>query len=197
MYFREKMSNEKHNYKYLKFKKNPDVLRSLLLNQKHYEIPVTDSCLVFGEKESLLKITAFLSLHCSHCARAFEMIKNIVESESKIAINIILITSDNEILNTLYHFKQLNKNNEVLELLDRWYNMDPYSRSKISETLCIPEVDEVSKEVSNENNILFKECDVIGTPTFFINGYQLPNQYDIDDIKYFSEVFIRNKEVIA
>lgn len=35
----------------------------------------------------------------------------------------------------------------------------------------------------------------IGTPTFFINGYQLPGQYDIGDIKYFSEIF-EGKEMI-
>jgi hypothetical protein len=29
----------------------------------------------------------------------------------------------------------------------------------------------------------------LGRPTFFINGYKLPRQYDIDDIKYFQEVF--------
>ena len=59
MYIREKMSNEMHFYKYLGFKKNPDVLRTLLLNQKHYDIPVTEASLVFGEREGSLKITAF------------------------------------------------------------------------------------------------------------------------------------------
>ena len=50
LYFREKASHEIHYYKYLGFKKNPDVLRTLLLNQKHYDIPVTEASLVFGDK---------------------------------------------------------------------------------------------------------------------------------------------------
>ncbi len=196
MYIREKRSNELHYYKYLGFKKNPDVLRTLLLNHQHYDIPVTDSSLLFGVKDAPINITAFLSLQCSHCARAFEKIKDILKSEVDAAINIILITSDTKILNTLYHFNRLNKDDDGLDLLEQWFSADPYSRSKISETLCIPDGNDISKEVSNENYKLYKACNVIGTPTFFVNGYLLPNQYDIDDIKYFSEVFTR-KEVVV
>jgi uncharacterized membrane protein len=191
MYIRENTSNELNHYKYLRFKKNPEVLRTILLNQKHYDIPVTGASLVFGEKNVSMKLTIFLSLHCSHCARAFEKIKKILEGESKTAINIIIITSDIKILNTLYHLNRLNKDVEALNLLDQWFNSDPYSRNKISESLCIPDVNDVSKEVSNENLSLFKACNVIGTPTFFVNGYLLPRQYDIEDVKYFSEIFIK------
>jgi uncharacterized membrane protein len=196
LFLKEKMTNEMHYYKYLGFKKNPDILRTLLLNQSHYDIPATGTSLVFGDKDASLKITVFLSLHCSHCARAFEKIKSILKSEEKAAFNIILITSDNKIINALYHFKRLNKDDEALDLLDQWFNADSYSRSKISETLCIPEEDDILSAFNNENNRLFKECNVIGTPTFFINGYMLPSQYDIDDIKYFSEVLKRKKKLL-
>lgn len=197
MYIREKMSNEIHYYKYLGFKKNPDVLRTLLLNQKPYNIPLTEASLVFGKKDASLKITAFLSLQCSHCARAFEKIKEMLKSEIKTEINVVMITSDNKILNTLYHFNRLNKDDDGLDLLDQWFSADPYSRSKISETLCIPDANDISKEVSDENYKLYKACNVIGTPTFFVNGYLLPNQYDIDDIKYFSEIFSRKEEMVV
>jgi uncharacterized membrane protein len=189
MYIREKMANETHYYKYLGFKKNPNVLRALLLNKKPFNIPFTETSLVFGEKNASLKITAFLSLQCSHCARSFEKIKKILKSGEKTAVNVILITSDINILNTLYHLNRLNKEDEGLYLLDQWFSADPYSRNKISDTLCIPDVADVSNEVSNKNLSLYKACNVIGTPTFFVNGYKLPNQYDIDDIKYFYEVF--------
>lgn len=52
---------------------------------------------------------------------------------------------------------------------------------------------DISNEVSNEKSKLFNACNVIGTPTFFVNGYLLPNQYDISDLKYFSEVFARKE----
>ena len=115
LFVREKMSNELHYNKYLRFKNNPDILRTLLLNQKHYDIPVTDASLVFGEKDAPLKITAFLSLHCSHCARALEKIKDMLRTEVKMAIEIVLVTYDSKILEVLYNFKRVNKNEKALE----------------------------------------------------------------------------------
>jgi uncharacterized membrane protein len=197
MYLREKMSGEMHFFKYLGLKKNANVLGTLLFNQKHYEIPVTESSLVYGRRDSLIMITAFLSLQCSHCARAFEKIKDIIKSEADLSINIILMTSDAQILNTLYHYNRLRMYDEALSLLDQWFSRDSYSRSKISETLCIIEANDISKGVSIENMELYKSCNVIGTPTFFVNGYLLPSQYDIGDIKYFTEVFSRKGEIIA
>jgi uncharacterized membrane protein len=197
MYFREKMSNEMHYFKYLSFKKNTNILGILLFKQKHYEIPVSDCSLVFGKRDSSIRITAFLSLQCSHCARAFEKIKDILKSDVDVSINIILITLDTKILNTLYYYNRLRMDDEALSLLDQWYSMDSYSMNKVSETLCINEVDDIFKEVSNGNIDLYKSCNVIGTPTFFVNGYILPNQYEIDDIKYFTEVFSRKEEVIV
>jgi hypothetical protein len=35
----------------------------------------------------------------------------------------------------------------------------------------------------------------MGTPTFFINGYKLPTQYEIDDLRYFREIFKKEEEV--
>jgi hypothetical protein len=144
---------------------------------------------VFGAKDATVKITAFLSLQCSHCARAFIKIKEALRSGINAGVNIVLVTQDNEVLNTLYHLNRQDKKEEALDLLDQWYGMDPYSRQKIYDTLCIPEVADVSEGVRNENYRLFKECDVSGTPMFFVNGYRLPNQYDIDDIKYFAMFF--------
>ena len=196
LFTREKISNEMHYYKYLGFKKNPDILRILIYDQIHYDIPVTETSLVFGDKDAKLKITAFLSLHCSHCARAFEKIRNMLKDEEDILINLVLMTSDNKMLTTLYNYHRVGEDEESLKLLDQWFNADPYSRTRVTDGLCIPEDSDITGKVNEANGRLFKECNVLGTPTFFINGYKLPNQYDIDDIKYFREVFKEKEEVL-
>ncbi len=188
-YLKEKASGDLQHYKYLGLRKKPDVIKTLLLKQKFYDIPDTEHSLLFGSKDTTLRITAFLSLNCSHCARSFIKIKNALKSGISASFNIILVTDEKKILNTLYHLNRGNKEEEALVLLDQWYNAAPYSRYNFSENYCIPDADDVSIEVGNENSKLFKECNVIGTPSIFVNGYKLPSQYDIDDLKYFSEVF--------
>jgi uncharacterized membrane protein len=195
LFQREQMSGELHYYKYLGFKKNPDILRMLLMNQPHYEIPLSESSLIFGNRDASIRITAFLSLHCSHCARAFEKIRNMLNENEDIIINLVLITSDNKMLTTLYNNNRQGKEAESLELMEQWFNADPYSRTKITGGLCIPEDSDLSREVNEESTKLFKECNVMGTPTFFINGYKLPPQYEIDDLRYFREIFNGKEEV--
>jgi len=195
LFWREKMSDEMHYYKYLGFKKNPDILKVLLMNQPHYDIPFSESSLIFGSRNASIKITAFLSLHCSHCARAFEKIRDMLKNKENILINLVLMTSDNKILTTLYNNNRKGKDEDSLKLLEQWFNVDPFSRTRITEGLCIPEDINISGKISEENGRLFKEFNVLGTPTFFINGYKLPSQYEIDDIRYFREIFKEKEEV--
>ncbi len=182
LFRREQMSGEMHYYKYLGFKKNPDILRMLLMNQPHSEIPLSESSLIFGNRNASIRITAFLSLHCSHCARAFEKIRNMLNENEDILVNLLLVTSDYKMLTTLYNNKSQGKELESIKLLEQWFNADPYSRTKITEGLCIPEDSDLSREVNEESTRLFKEYNVMGTPTFFINGYKLPAQYEIEDL---------------
>jgi hypothetical protein len=132
LFRKEQMSGEMHYYKYLGFKKNPDILRVLLMNQPRYEIPLSESSLIFGKRDASIRITAFLSLHCSHCARAFEKIRNMLNENEDILINLLLVTSDNKMLTTLYNNNRRGKEAESIKLLEQWFNADPYSRTKIT-----------------------------------------------------------------
>jgi len=189
LFRKEQMSGEVHYYKYLGFKKNPEILKMLLINQPHFEIRLLESSLIFGNRDATIMISAFLSLHCSHCARAFEKIRDMLNENEDILINLLLVTSDNKMLATLYNNNRQCKEAESIKLLEQWFNADPYSRTKITEGLCIPEDSDLSREVNEESTRLFKEYNVLGTPTFFINGYKLPGQYEIDDLRYFREIF--------
>lgn len=164
------------------------------MNQPYYEIPISENSLIFGKRNASVRITAFLSLHCSYCARAFEKIRNMLNENDDILINLIMVASENKMLATLYNNNRQCKELESIKLLEQWFNADPYSRTKITEGLCIPEESDSSGRISEETGRLFKECNVLGTPTFFINGYKLPAQYEIDDIKYFRDIFKEKEE---
>jgi hypothetical protein len=108
-----------HYYKYLGFKKNPDILKLLLMNQTPYEIPLSGNSLVFGNRKASIKITAFMSLHCSHCARAFEKIRDMLNDKEDILVNLVLMASDNKMLTTLYNNNRLGKEVESIKLLEQ------------------------------------------------------------------------------
>jgi hypothetical protein len=89
-------------------------MRTNLLNQRDYEIAVTETSLFLVDKNVSIRIIAILSLQWSHCARAFEKIKDILKSEAYVVINIIMMTSDTKMLNTLYHYNRHNMNDELV-----------------------------------------------------------------------------------
>lgn len=196
LYINELRSARHTNNKLYKFKKNPEIFSSLLSKQKRFDIKTTDKSFLFGKLDSDLQVTAFLSLNCSHCASAFARISDLLKSESDIRFNIILSGMNSKFLDTLSYYLKNGNEDEALNLLDRWYKSDHIARSRFQDEFCLLDVEEVSDELSTESRKLMKECEVTGTPAFFINGYKLPQQYEIDDIKYFSEIFSK-KEVLT
>jgi uncharacterized membrane protein len=182
-YYRERKIKDMFQIKYGTMKFNPAVVRSLFVNQKHFNIPLTKHSLMLGNKDSGIMLTAFMSLQCSHCARAFESLVDYLRSGEMIRINLVIVTKDKSILNTLYHLNTKGEEEKAIELLGRWYNTEPFSRQSFSEEYCITDAQDISDEVSNENLKLFRDLGVVGTPTFFVNGYRLPAQYTTDDLK--------------
>lgn len=193
MYMRES-GKAKFTYgKLQKFKKNPDIFRTLLFGQKHNDIKTSEKSLLFGKLDSGLRITAFLSPHCSHCGGAYAKIVDLLKSGSVALVNIVLIGVDSKILDTLHHLLKNCKEDDALSMLDQWYKSDHLERSTFQDNYCLVDAEEVSGDINTENNNLMKDCEVTGTPTFFINGYRLPSQYELDDIKYFVEIFNKNE----
>ncbi len=186
MYYREKVANATHYQKYLGFRKNPDVLKALLFSQPHYNIPVTNHSLLFGSEKASSMITAFLSLHCSPCARAFRQIRKVLSEDNGIKVFIILIASDLETLNAIYYLNEQNRKKEAMELLEQYYERSPSSSSDIYEKYNIPVKVKSTDEITKENYKLYKDCNVNGTPTIYVNGYLLHKQYDIEDLKHIS-----------
>lgn len=178
----------KFNYRRLeKFKRNPEIFRTLLFSQKHYDIKITAKSLLFGKLNSDLQISAFLSLNCSHCAVAFTKVVEFLRCESNVQVNLVLSGGDNKIIDTLFHHQRIGNENGALILLDQWYKSDQLAKSSFQEEYCMIDATEVSREIIFENHNIMKDCGITTTPTFFINGYKLPHQYGIEDITFFRE----------
>ena len=173
LYIRESRKAMFNCGKLQKFKKNPEIFRTLLFSQKHYDIKVTGKSLFFGNLSSELRITAFLSLHCSHCAGAFAKIAEILSSDSDALVNIVLTGADSKILDTLHHLLKSSKEEEALSMLEHWYKSDHVASSSFQDEYCLIDADEVSGEINTENRNLMKDCEVIGDSHFFYQWIQI------------------------
>ncbi len=87
-------SNEHHSF--LRFKSNPGIFRFLLQENGYIDIPENTSSLIFGNPDAQVTVTAFLSLGCTPCTKAFKEIKDLIDNTDQVRVNVVLSVSPDE-----------------------------------------------------------------------------------------------------
>ncbi|MBW6537484.1 MAG: thioredoxin domain-containing protein, partial [Mariniphaga sp.] len=183
---------QEHNkvrYSYLGFKRNPEIFRFLLKNNRWVEIPITQDSIVLGNPDAAVTLTAFLSLYCNPCAKAFKQLTGLLENCPEIKINTVFSVYDDKeskkLINTLYHIYKSKETEQTVDFLYKCYIIPKQNRNILYEKEQLPEGFDITEIVSVENNKLFEEYNVAGTPTVFVNGYKYPKQYEYSDIEFY------------
>lgn len=183
-----------------RFKRKYKIFKNLLVNSDYLEIP--NSHMVYGNNDAKLKISILTSPYCGHCETPHHELKSLVSKYHK-HLSVAVIFSANpenkqsfSFINHLINIKLINGLDVYLEAMAFWYetkSMDKWlARFK---TLGSPEIDyrpylkEHYKWIIN-NNLNF-------TPCLFINGYKLPRDYKISELKYFIADLIEDKKLIG
>lgn len=187
-------TTQEHNkvrYSYSGFKRNSEIFRFLLKNNRWVEIPITQDSLVLGNPDAPVTLTAFLSLYCNPCANAFKELKELLENCPEMKINAIFSVYEDEeskkLINTLYHIYRIKGSEQTVDFLYKWYIIPKQNRKILYEKEKLPEGFDITKTASEENKKLFEENNVAGTPTIFVNGYKYPKQYEYSDIEFYRD----------
>jgi len=174
---------------YLGFKRNPEIFRFLLKNNRWVEIPITQDSMVLGNPDAAVTLTAFLSLYCNPCAKAFKQLTGLLENCPEIKINAIFSVYEDEeskkLINTLYHIYRNKGQVQTDDFLYKWYTIPRQNRKILCEKEQLPDGFDITEIVSVENKKLFEEYKVAGTPTIFVTGYKYPKQYEYSDIEFY------------
>lgn len=188
----------KVNDSYLKLKRNPEIFKFLLQNNKKENILITPYNLVFGEPVAPFIITAFLNLYCNPCATAFKHLISLLENNQEVKLRLVFSFGDDELsqrfVYMLYFLHNQKGQKQTIEFLKKWYT----SSMPQKKTLCnvsLPEGFDIAK-ISRENNNLYYEYRVTATPTIYVNEYKYPQQYEYSDIEYYMDEFIKTTEEI-
>ncbi|TKG87815.1 hypothetical protein EYV94_27895 [Puteibacter caeruleilacunae] len=171
----------------IRFKGNADIFEYLLTSEGKQEIEVTNQSLVLGNSKAPVTISAFLSLYCNPCATAFKELYTLLRSCMDVKMNAIFtVYNDKESQEVIDHIYMLYQENDgatkVLEFLEKWYSADVVGKKKLMSSVNVPERFHIASELKLVNGELFKNNKIEGTPTVFVNGYKLPQQYQYSDI---------------
>ncbi|HBH47733.1 MAG TPA: hypothetical protein DDX98_03800 [Bacteroidales bacterium] len=192
-YYISRQTAKNERLMYLRFKRNPNVFINQLKQNDHKQFNISEEIFTVSKGEPGVEVTAFLSLNCNPCRKAFHQLKELFERE-EVTIQMILSFHEKNkgLVNNLARLFREKNQNEAMALLESWYNnkdskLPEAGRDKIEE--------EGYERMSKIHQQFFKESEVSATPTIFVNGYKLPIEYEVKDLAYFIDV-LRQKNLV-
>src|SRR5690606_1711597 len=171
-----------------KIKNNPDVLEGLLQKSRKIETPVESLGISITNKNAKYHVVKVCNPYCGPCAKAHPILEDLV---NKGAINLqVLFTASNEAndikAKPVSHFlaiDSLGDKKKTQQALDGWYLADQKDYDTFANKY--PMNGELKLQ-KNKIEAMKTWCDtenITHTPTIFINGYELPKEYSIQDLQ--------------
>ena len=185
-YFNNKKTSWQEKKAYLKFKKNPVMFTKLLLEKEQVKLNIPREVFVVGKSQAPVEVTAFLSLNCNPCQKAFNQLKTLFGKED-VKTNLIFSMRDKDkgFVNRIAQLFENEKQMQATKLLDTWYNTKGNRRTSFINQAEISAPNNLFETLQNQHMKLFKTAEIFRTPTILLNGYGFPDEYEIKDISYF------------
>lgn len=185
---------EKTEQRFNSLKANEFVFNTLLERSPKYEISRSDSAILFGNKDAENLITVVTNPHCNPCAQMHKKLEELLkETNNGYCIQYIL-TSFNEELEFssklfIAMYQQMNIP-DFITFLSKWYSEGRNNPNSFYKIYLFDQEDERMTAELKKQKMWLEKAKVKATPTVFINGYKLPDEYGVEEIKYFSNMEI-------
>jgi thiol-disulfide isomerase/thioredoxin len=177
---------------YLRVKFNSEIFDTLLKKQKQIAVSTDGIGIDLGNPNATNTLIKVCNPHCGPCAKAHPKIEKLMEEIPDLKVKVIFTTPnapDLDAFKVVSHFlaiqDQINSEENIKHALDDWYLAD---RKDYNQFATKYPMDIDCGKQADKIEAMFGWCshmEIFATPTIFINGYQLPDAYDIADLQYF------------
>lgn len=175
-------------------KSTNEVFVALLKKQPYYEVSKETSQILYGNTDAKNLITVLTNPHCNPCATMHKRIIKLLTSNHNFCIQYIFSAFDEsfECSNRFLISAYINKRNEWENIVDAWFEYGKYDKENFFKSYDISITQEILDEGELHNKWKLKN-NLMSTPTILINGYKLPNNYMIEDLRYFTDLVVDTK----
>jgi uncharacterized membrane protein len=173
------------------FKYNTEIFQKLLTGQTKFVTPDKAWSITIGSDNPTYTITMVSNLYCQPCARTHKVIEELLSMRDDISVRIIFNTLNDQTdprFKATWHMLALNALEDkslIHAALHSWYRMENKKYETWATLNPLPQLDSTAL-----SSVLQKQrewCDMVdltGTPSLYINGYYLPDIYQLEDLKY-------------
>lgn len=176
---------------YLRVKFNTEIFETLLKKQKHISISTEGLGINLGNPNATNTLIKVCSPYCGPCSKAHPKIEKLLQENESLKVKIIFTAPNEEespAVKPVRHLLAIAEEVDEVKTqkaLDDWYLAETKDYGRFS--VKYPMNGELLKQ-GDKIEAMEKWCkamDIRFTPTIFINGYQLPDAYGIEDLQYF------------
>ena len=184
---------EQRSFELARIKRDPAVINTLLEQQHKLQTRTEGIGIELGDPSAKHRLVAVSNPYCPPCSKAHESLKEIMD-EKDLRLQIIFTGANDPHDSKASPAKHLmaiaRKGNEELtkRALDDWYLNEKKDYRAFAEKYKMNgELKKQDAEIQKMDEWC-KQAGVSSTPTIFVDGYQLPENYKAEDLKYlFSE----------
>jgi uncharacterized membrane protein/glutaredoxin len=169
---------------------NPETFNNLLLQQPAAPLGYEQIGITLGNPDAANTIIKVCNPYCGPCAKAHPLLDEIIHHNKSVKVKLIFSVSNDEKDYSRLVAKHLmaisaKQNEKLTEMaLDDWYLAEKNEYNLFAAKHPIKgELKEQEAELE-EMREWCKEANIKGTPTLFINGHKLPENYKIEELKY-------------
>jgi len=171
------------------FKYNTDLFNKLLATQPKYAHPDEEWSIVLGNVEADNIVTMVSNPYCPPCSKTHELLHKLITQNENIQARIVFTadnTDEDRKTPVSRHIMALSnqKNEEKLkQALHDWYGQKQKNYEAWAKVYPVNLVERDFYKLDKQKHW----CDMAGvthTPTLLLNGYRLPELYQLSDLKY-------------
>jgi protein-disulfide isomerase len=182
-------------------KANKEIFSILLKKQPYYEVSKSDSQILFGNPDAKLVITILTNPICNPCAKMHARIDKMInrrgesvsspKRETTFCIQYIFsaFNENFEYANKYFNAIYFEKDKEAAwQLYSDWFEKGKSLKESFFNDLKL-DMSNPAIVVEFQKHESWKEkTQLRATPTILVNGFKLPDNYKIEDLRFFTEV---------
>ncbi|MDR2057869.1 MAG: thioredoxin domain-containing protein [Dysgonamonadaceae bacterium] len=175
-------------------KANEEVFKTLLQNRSYFETTRSDSQILFGDPDAGLRITILTNPYCNPCAYMHKRVEKFLkDTNNTVCVQYIFSSFDSSLdsINKYLIATYLEKErNAALQIFKDWFEKGKTLQEAFFKDFHL-NIDSPAVETEFQNHESWKaRTKLRATPTILVNGYQLPENYRIEDLRYFTNLII-------
>jgi thiol-disulfide isomerase/thioredoxin len=178
----------KNAYKRLQY--NPDIFNGLLTQQARAADNWQQLGIAIGNPNAENTIIKVCNPYCGPCAKAHPKLEEIIKHNKNINLRVIFTARNTEhdrgalVVKHLLAIAGHNAPAKTQQALDDWYLAPKKDYELFSAKYPMNGGLKQQDEKIEAMSAWCTEAEITHTPTIFVNGYRLPENYDVEELRY-------------